>query len=172
MPEFILVLGKDEIDKRVSVVAEKISTDYWDHDLVLVGVLNGAFVFLSDLIRRISIPVKIDFLGASSYGSNTFSSGNIHLTKELEIDIREKDVLVIEDIVDTGLTLLHIIDYLKSFGPQTIKVCSLLDKRERRRADVKVDYACHVIQNGFCVGYGLDYAGDYRNLPDIYHLKL
>ena len=172
MPEFILVLGKDEIDKKVSAVAEKISTDYWGHELILVGVLNGAFVFLSDLIRRISIPVKIDFLGASSYGSNTFSSGNIHLTKELEIDIRKKDVLVIEDIVDTGLTLTHIIDYLKSFGPQTIKVCSLLDKRERRRADINVDYACHVIQNGFCVGYGLDYAGDYRNLPDIYHLKL
>ena len=100
------------------------------------------------------------------------SSGNIQLSKKLEIDIKNKDVLIIEDIVDTGLTLTWLIDYLKSFRPKTVKVCTLLDKVERSKTKIKIDYACHVVQEGFLVGYGLDYAENYRNLPEIYHLKL
>lgn len=172
MPEFIPLLKKEEIDQMVAAVAKRISTDYQACELIFIGILTGAFIFLSDLIRKISIPVKVDFVGASSYGSNTFSSGEIHLTKKLEIDIKDKDVLVIEDIVDTGSTLAYIIDYLRSFGPKSLKVCALIDKHERRKTRNKPEYVCHTLQEGFCVGYGLDYDGDYRNLSEIYHLKL
>ena len=171
MPELIPVLGKNDIDKLVAQVARRISSDYQNDELILIGVLKGAFVFLSDLVRHVSIPVKVDFIRVSSYGSGT-SSGNIHLTKDIEIDIINKDVLIIEDIVDTGLTLAYIIDYLKSFNPKTVKVCTLIDKHERREAKLKIDYACYEVDEGFLVGYGLDYDEDYRNLPGVYHLKL
>ncbi len=172
MPEFIPVLKKDEISEMVADVARKISSDYKDRELILIGVLKGSFVFLADLIRNLSIPVKIDFVGVSSYGSKTSSSGKILLTKSIEINIKNKNVLVVEDIVDSGLTLAWIIDYLKSFKPETVNVCTLLDKRERREAQIQIGYTCHVVQEGFLVGYGLDYAEIYRNLPEIYHLKL
>jgi hypoxanthine phosphoribosyltransferase len=172
MPELIPVLKKSDINNMVAQVARRISSDYQDHELILIGVLKGAFVFLSDLMLNLSIPVQVDFVGVASYGSDTSSSGRINLTKAVEIDVKNKDVLVVEDIVDTGLTLSYIIDYLKSFKPKTVKVCTLLDKRQRRQADVKVDYACHIVTEGFLVGYGLDYDEDYRNLPEIYHLQL
>jgi hypoxanthine phosphoribosyltransferase len=172
MPDLVPVLKKDEIAKVVTELAQRISSDYQGRELVLIAVLKGAFVFLSDLIRQIAIPVKVDFIRAASYGSNTSSSGQIQLTKEIEIDINNKDVLVVEDIVDTGLTLGYIVDYLKSFKPCSVKVCALLDKIERREIDLTVDYTGHVVAEGFLVGYGLDYAEDYRNLPGIYDLKL
>ena len=172
MPDLVPVLKKDEIAKLVSKLAQKISSDYHGRELILVAVLKGAFVFLSDLIRQITIPVKVDFIRAASYGSNTSSSGQIQLTKEIEININNKDVLLVEDIVDTGLTLSYIVDYLKSFEPCSVKVCALLDKIERREIDITVDYTGHVVAEGFLVGYGLDYAEDYRNLPGIYDLKL
>ncbi len=172
MPELIPVLKKSEINNMVAQVARRISSDYQDHELILIGVLKGAFVFLSDLMLNLSIPVQVDFIRVASYGSDTSSSGRINLTKAVEIDVKNKDVLVVEDIVDTGLTLSYIIDYLKSFKPKTVKVCTLLDKRQRRQANVKIDYACHVVTEGFLVGYGLDYDEDYRNLPEIYHLQL
>ena len=172
MPDLVPVLKKDEIAKIVTELAQKISSDYHGRELILIAVLKGAFVFLSDLIRLITIPVKVDFIRAASYGSNTSSSGQIQLTKEIEIDIKNKDVLVVEDIVDTGLTLGHIVDYLKSFEPCSVKVCALLDKIERREIDLTVDYTGLVVSKGFLVGYGLDYAEDYRNLPGIYDLKL
>ena len=172
MPELIPVLNKNDIDNMVTRVASKISSDYQDHELILIGVLKGAFVFLSDLVRHLSIPVKLDFIRVCSYGSGVSSSGNIRLTKEIEMDVNNKDVLLVEDIVDTGLTLSYIIDYLKAFNPRTVKVCALIDKHERRNANIKVDYACHKAAEGFLVGYGLDYNENYRNLPCIYHLKL
>ncbi len=172
MPELIPILKKDDIDKMVSAVARKISSDYKDRELVLIGVLKGSFIFLADLVRHLTIPVKIDFVRTSSYGAGTSTSGNIHLTKEIEIDVKGKDVLVIEDIVDTGLTLTYLIDYLKSFGPNTVKVCTLLDKQERRKTKIKADYVCHVVEKGFLVGYGLDYAEEYRTLPGIYDMIL
>lgn len=171
MPELIPVLRKDEIDSKVAEVARRISTDYKNSEPVLVGVLKGAFVFMSDLMRRLTIPVQIDFVCASSYGKGTSTSGNIKLIKELGIDIYEKDVLIVEDIVDTGLTLAYLIEYLKSFGPKSVGVCAMLDKLERRGIDIRIDYSCHVVKEGFLVGYGLDYAENYRNLPEIYHLK-
>jgi len=172
MPEFIPVLTKSDIRDSVAALGERLSADYKGKDLVLIGVLKGAFIFLSDLIRHITVPVKIDFIRAASYGDNTETSGRIKLTKDVEIDIRDKDVLLVEDIVDTGLTLAHLVDYLKSLGLRSIRICTLVDKRERRQAAVSVDYACHVVEEGFLVGYGLDYAEDYRHLPEIYHLKL
>ena len=172
MPELIPVLKRNDINNMVAQVARRISSDYQDHELILIGVLKGAFVFLSDLMLNLSIPVQVDFIRVASYGSDTSSSGRINLTKAIEIDVKNKDVLVVEDIVDTGLTLSYIIDYLKSFQPKTVKVCTLLDKRQRRQANVKIDYACHIVTEGFLVGYGLDYDEDYRDLPEIYHLQL
>ena len=172
MPDFFPVLKKDEIDKKIASIAHRISSDYQDQELILIGVLKGAFVFLADLMRKLTIPVKVDFVRIYSYGSGTSSSGNIQLSKKLEIDIKNKDVLIIEDIVDNGMTKTWLINYLKSFRPKTVKVCTLLDKVERRKTKIKIDYACHVVQEGFLVGYGLDYAENYRNLPEIYHLKL
>ncbi len=172
MPELIPVLKKNDIEKMIRDVGQIISSDYQGCELILIGVLKGAFIFTSDLIRHITVPLKIDFIRVSSYGCETASSENIILAKEIEIDIKNKDVLIVEDIVDTGLSLAYIINYLKSFGSKTLKVCTLLDKQERRKANVKVNYACHVVEKGFLVGYGLDYAEKYRNLPDIYQLNL
>ncbi len=171
MPEFIPFLKKEDIERMVADVALRISSDYKDREPVLIGVLKGAFIFLSDLTRHLTISVTVDFVRASSYGSNISSSENIRLTKEIEIDIKNRDLLVIEDIVDTGLTLAFLYDYLRSFGPKTVKVCTLLDKHERRKASTVIDYACHVVEKGFLVGYGLDYAERYRGLPEIYKLK-
>jgi len=172
MPELIPILNKNDIDHMVARVARRISSDYQDHELILIGVLKGAFVFLSDLVRYLTIPVKVDFIRVCSYGSDVSSSGNIRLTKEIEIDVTNKDVLLVEDIVDTGLTLSYIVDYLKTFDPKTVKICALLDKHERRSENIKIDYACHELDKGFIVGYGLDYNENYRNLAGIYHLKL
>ena len=172
MPNLVPVLKKDEIEILVAELAKKISSDYQDRELILIAVLKGAFIFLSDLIRQLTIAVKVDFIRVASYGSNTSSSGKIQLTKEVEIDIKNKDVLVVEDIIDTGLTLTYIVDYLKSFGPKSVKVCTFLDKIERRKSDIEIDYAGHVVEKGFLVGYGLDCAEDYRYLPAVYHLIL
>jgi hypoxanthine phosphoribosyltransferase len=172
MRELVPVLTKGEIDKKVAEVALKISDDYKGRDLVLVGILKGSFVFMSDLMRCLTVPVQLDFVCASSYGSGTTTSGTIRLTKELGIDIKGRDVLIVEDIVDTGFTLAYLVDYLKSFSPASVKICALLDKRERRGVEIMIDYSCLVVEGGFLVGYGLDYAEDYRNLPEIFHLKL
>jgi hypoxanthine phosphoribosyltransferase len=173
MPDFTLVLNKDEIERQISEIAKIISADYQGQELVLVGVLKGAFLFLADLARELKLDnLKIDFVQASSYGGDTISSETIVLKKDIDVDIRDKDVLVVEDIVDTGLTLAFLVDHLRRFGPKSIKVCAMIDKKERRKAAVAVDYACTTIEKGFLVGYGLDYAEDYRNLPEIYHLKL
>ncbi|MFH0729675.1 MAG: hypoxanthine phosphoribosyltransferase [Pseudomonadota bacterium] len=166
------VLTKGEIEKIVSALGDRISVDYQGRELVLVGILKGAFIFLSDLARCITIPVKIDFIGASSYADRSFSSGQVRLTKPLEIEIKGKDVLIVEDIVDTGLTLISLIESLKSMKPESIKVCALIDKQERRGTSVVVDYAGYVVEEGFLVGYGLDFAENFRNLPGIFHVEL
>lgn len=171
MPELIPVLRKDDIKKKVGAIARQISRDYHNSEPVIIGVLKGSFIFLSDLIRQLSIPVTIEFVGISSYGSGSSSTGSIQLTYEIETDLANKDVLIVEDIVDTGLTLVHLIEYLKSKGPKSVRFCTFIDKRERREVEAEIDYACHVVDTGFIVGYGLDYAGKYRNLPDLYHLK-
>ena len=172
MSEMTEVISKADIEKKITEVAARISEDYKNRCLVLVGALKGAFIFMADLARCLDIPSQIGFIGVASYGAGTRSSGKIKVTKELDVDIEGKDVLIVEDIVDTGLTLQFIVDYLKAFNPGTLKICSLIDKRERREVDVVVDYVCHEVSEGFLVGYGLDHAEDYRNLSAIYHLKL
>jgi len=165
-------MTKEDIDKKVSALARRISADYENRDLVIIGVLKGSFIFLSDLVRRLTIPVQIDFVGASSYGSGVSSSGSIRLTKEIGVDVKGKDVLLVDDIIDTGLTLAYLVDHIKSFGPKSVRVCIFLDKKERRKTALMIDYTCQVVESGFLVGYGLDYAENYRNLPEIYQLKL
>jgi len=172
MPELISVLNKNEIAQLVASMALKISSDFKNSDVVMVGVLKGAFIFLSDLVRNLTIPVKIDFVSTSSYGSDISSSGQVKLIKETEIEISGKNIIIVEDIVDTGLTTAFLMQYFKSLGAETVKICALIDKKERRETDIKVDYACHVVKEGFLVGYGLDYAENYRGLPEIYHLKI
>ena len=172
MAELIPVLTQKDIDTLVPAMARTISSDYIDHAHVLIGFLKGSFVFISDLVRHLSIPVKIDFIRVLSYGSGVSSSRDIQLTKDIEIDIKNKDVLIIEDIVDTGLTLKYLIDYLKTYHPKTVRVCTMIDKHERREVDVEIDYICHSVAEGFLVGYGLDYDEDYRYLPEVYHLQL
>lgn len=173
MPEFISILKKTDIKQKITDVSNQISRDYQDRQLILIGVLKGAFIFLADLVRQLTIErVQIDFITAASYGTKMSSSGAIRLTKDIDIDIRGMDVLLVEDIVDTGITLSFLKDHLKKYEPKSIKFCTLIDKRERREKKIKVDYVCHVVEKGFIVGYGLDYAENYRNLPEIYDLKI
>jgi hypoxanthine phosphoribosyltransferase len=172
MAELINVLTRDDLDKIISSLARQISSDYEGRELVCIGILKGAFIFLADLVRLLAVPVSVEFLKASSYGSGTDSSGQPELSGSLSADIRGKDLLLVEDIIDTGLTLERIIDHLKRQHPNSIRVCALIDKRERRDVDVAVDYAGHVADSGFLVGFGLDHAEKYRNLPGIFQLNL
>jgi hypoxanthine phosphoribosyltransferase len=171
MPELTPILSAAELRRLVFDLAQRIEADYRGRDLVLIGVLKGSFVFLSDLIRELRMPMKIDFVQASSYGSGTESSGHIQLSKGIGLDIRNQDVLVVEDIVDTGLTVRWIIDYLESFQPRGVAVCALINKPGRREVDVPIAYAGYEAGDGFLVGYGLDYAEQYRQLPDICQLN-
>ncbi len=172
MPELIPVLTEKEIDRLISSMAQRVSEEYKDKRLVLIGVLKGAFIFLGDLARRLTIPVEIDFIQFSSYGNRDSSSGDVQLRSDISLELRGKDVLIVEDIIDTGLTMAKLFKHLESFNPESIRVCTFIDKHERREVDFKADYACHSIEGGFLVGYGLDYAEKYRNLPALYHLNL
>ncbi len=171
-PQLIPVFSRAEIAQKIKTLARQISDDYSEKEVVVIGILKGAFIFLADLIRELTIPVEIDFVRLASYGSDTSSSGHIRITKDIELDIRGRDVLVVEDIVDSGLTIDFLLDYLKQSHPASIKVCAFIDKTERRKVQVSIDYAGHVVDHGFLVGYGLDYDDKYRALPEIYHLKL
>ncbi len=171
MSALLPVLSPEVIQKRVADLAQRISEDYKDRDLLLVGVLKGAFIFMADLVRRLSIEVTVDFIGASSYGSETVSCGTLTFTQALGADVRGKDVLLVEDIVDTGLTLSRLIAHLESLGARSVRVCAMIDKHERRQQQVPVAYRGFRISEGFLVGYGLDYAERYRQLPGIYHLQ-
>ncbi len=172
MPEELVpVMSRDEIAQKVKSLAREISEDYTGKDLCIIGVLNGVFVFLADLVRELTVSVQVDFVRLASYGSGTVSSGNIQTTKEIELDLKDRDVLVVEDIVDSGLTVDFLLKYLKQFHPKSIKVCTFIDKIERRQVQVPIDYVGHVVEGGFLVGYGLDFDQKYRGLPEIYHLK-
>lgn len=172
MPNLIPVLDKNIIAEKVEKIAHQISLDYKDSDLVLVGVLKGAFVFMADLLRQLQVNrLTIDFVRIASYGQTAETSGNITLLKDLETDIKGKDILIVEDILDSGLTLSYLKQHLQTFNPRTVRICVLIDKYERRQANIQADYVCHSIKEGFLVGYGLDYAEAYRNLPGIFTLN-
>lgn len=162
-----VMLSAEKIEERIKEMAETISKDYEGKRPLLIGVLKGAIIFLSDLIRHIKVPVEIDFMAVSSYGADTTSSGVVRIQKDLEQSITGKDVIIVEDIVDTGLTLNYLYDNLASRGPRSLKVVTLLDKPERRKVKFDPDYCGFEIPDRFVIGYGLDYGENYRQLPDI-----
>ncbi|MBC8536615.1 hypoxanthine phosphoribosyltransferase [Feifania hominis] len=166
-----ILLSKEEIDAKVAELGRQISRDYADKNLLLVGVLKGSVVFMSDLLRQITVPAAIDFMSVSSYGAGTQSSGVVKIIKDLDIPLENYDLLIVEDILDSGLTLHYIMEMMQSRNPRSIRLCTLLNKPERRRAPVTVDYEGFQIPDEFVVGYGLDYAEKYRNLPYIGILK-
>lgn len=166
-----IILSKEQISERVRELGEIITQDYIDKQLFVIGILRGAAVFMADLIRQIDLPMELDFMAVSSYGISTKSSGVVRIVKDLDSTITDKDVLIVEDIVDSGLTLKYIVENLKSRKPASIKLCTLLDKPSRRVADVEVQYNGFIIPDEFVVGYGLDYGEKYRNLPYIGVLK-
>lgn len=166
-----ILFPRDEIQKRVQEIAHRISADYSGRELVVIGVLKGAFIFMADLIRAMSIPCKVDFVRVASYGAGSESSGKVVLTKDIETSIKGRDILVVEDIIDTGLTLTYLVDWLKERNPQSLKVCAFLDKRKRRKVSFEADYVGFTIDDGFVVGYGLDFNEQARFLPEVYIIK-
>lgn len=166
-----ILISKEELNEKVKQLGERISEDYKGKELVLVGVLRGGFIFLADLVREITIPVDIDFISVSSYGASTKSSGVVRIMKDIDININGKHVLIVEDLVDTGLTLKYLKELLKTRGPASVKICTALDKPSRRAVEIEVEYDGITIPDEFVIGYGLDYAGKYRNLPDVCVLK-
>lgn len=162
-----VLLTEEEVDKRIQEIGEQISGDYAGEKVHLVCVLKGASFFMCELAKRITVPVSIDFMSVSSYGGDTKSSGVVRIVKDLDEPLTGKHVIVIEDIVDSGRTLSYLLDMLGSRGPADVKLCTLLDKPDRRVVDVKVDYTGFKIPDEFVVGYGLDYDQKYRNLPYI-----
>ena len=163
----VTMLSQEQIAARVRELGTQITKDYAGHNLVLVCVLKGSFVFAADLARAIDQPLRIDFLGTRSYGEDTDSSGVVQITQDLSKPIDHEDVILVEDIVDTGLTVAYVIDLLRTRNPKSVKVCALLHKPARARVQVQVDYLGFTIEDRFVVGYGLDHAERYRNLPYI-----
>lgn len=163
----VTMLDRETIAARVKELGAQITKDYQDKNLVLVVVLKGSFVFAADLARAIDLPLRLDFLGVRSYGEGTETSGVVQITQDLSKPIAGEDVLIVEDIVDTGLTIAHLMDLFRTRGPKSVKVCSLLHKPARARVAVNVDYLGFTIEDKFVVGYGLDFAERHRNLPYI-----
>jgi hypoxanthine phosphoribosyltransferase len=162
-----VLIDAERLQHRIAELGEEISADYAGRDLLLVGVLKGAVFFLADLMRRLTIPCEIDFMAISSYGASTDSSGVVRILKDLDINIEGRDVLVVEDIIDSGLTLSYLMRNLEARGPASLEICALLTKPERREIDVPVRYTGFEIPNRFVIGYGLDFAERYRNLPYV-----
>lgn len=163
-----ILITKEEIEKEVARLAQEISRDYQGKHPLLLGILKGSFIFTADLIRLLDIPAEVDFVSLSSYGSARVTSGEIKVVQGLRCPVKGRDVLVIEDIVDTGLTVGYFLDYLKKRKPSSLKLCALFDKPSRRRVSVPIDYRGFTIPNRFVVGYGLDYNERFRHLPDLY----
>lgn len=162
-----VLINKSKIQRRVAALARKISKDYKGKELVLIGILKGAFVFLSDLIRNLSIPVSIDFIQVASYGASTTSSGVIKIKKDIDLPIVGKEVLMVEDIIDYGYTLDYLLRFIAHKKPKSVKICALLDKPSRRRVKVPIAYKGFTMPDKFMVGYGLDFDEKHRNLPYI-----
>jgi hypoxanthine phosphoribosyltransferase len=166
-----ILISAEQLQHRIKELGEQITADYAGTDLLLVGVLKGAVVFMVDLARHIRLPVELDFMAVSSYGRSTESSGIVRILKDLDTSVEGRHVLVVEDIIDTGLSLRYIIEHLLNQRPASLRICALLNKQKARKADVTVDYIGFSIPDRFVVGYGLDYAEVYRNLPYVGILK-
>ncbi len=166
-----VMISKEEIKKRVAELGTEISKDYKGQSILTICVLKGAVLFMSDLIRELNVETKIDFMAVSSYGASTKSTGVVRILKDLDSNIEGENVIIVEDIIDSGLTLKYLKEYLMARNPKSLKICTLLDKPERRTADIKADYVGFSIDNKFIVGYGLDFNQKYRNLPYISYLE-
>jgi hypoxanthine phosphoribosyltransferase len=170
-PQLKLLISRDEITEAVDRLAWEIKRDYQGKQPLLIGVLKGSFVFMADLIRQLDLPLELDFISLSSYGSARESSGKVRVVQELETLIEGRDVLVVEDIVDTGITTTFLLDYLKQKRPASLKICALTDKPSRHRVPVSIDYLGFTVPDKFIVGYGIDCDEKFRNLPHIYALE-
>ena len=166
-----ILITSEEIGARVHELDQQITNDYAGKDILMIGVLRGAVIFMSDLARAIKRPIDIDFMAISSYGLSTSSSGVVRILKDLDEVVQGRHILIVEDIIDSGLTLNYLVENLKSRKPASVRICTLLSKPDRRKVDVQVDYNGFIIPDYFVVGYGLDHAGKYRNLPFIGILK-
>lgn len=166
-----ILFSEEQLAKRVSELAEQINRDYADKEILLISVLRGSFIFMADLARKITRPCRVDFMSVSSYGKGSTSSGQVQITKDLSEDISGLHVIVVEDILDSGNTLSYLLRLLEQRHPASIRLCTLLDKPDRRKVEVAVHYSGFTIPDAFVVGYGLDYAERYRNLPYIGILK-
>jgi hypoxanthine phosphoribosyltransferase len=166
-----ILVNRDEIRKTVAKIGRQISEDYAGKDLLLVGVLKGAVVFMADLVREITIPVDMDFILVSSYGDSTESSGVVKILKDIDTNIKGRHVVIVEDLIDTGLTLAYLKRLMNTRGPESLAICTIFDKPSRKQVPIDIKYKGIEIPDEFVVGYGLDYAGLYRNLPDLCTLK-
>lgn len=166
-----ILLDEQQIKERIIELGKQITEEYEGESILMVGILKGAMIFLADLVRHIDVPTSFDFMAVSSYGAGTVSSGAVRILKDLDKSIEGKHVIIVEDIVDTGLTLQYLVENIKARGPASLKICTLLDKPSRRTLEVPVDYNGFNIPDEFVVGYGLDYNERYRNLPYIAVLK-
>ena len=166
-----VLVSEEEIKAKVKELGDIITVDYKDKDLIVVGILKGAVVFMSDLCREIKLPILMDFMAVSSYGKSSVSTGEVRIVKDLDYSVENKDILIVEDIIDTGYTLSYLTDNLRKRGANSVKIITLLDKPDRRKANVHVDYLGFEIPDEFVVGYGLDFAEQYRNLPYVAALK-
>ncbi len=162
-----VLIDKETLSARIGELGAEVSADYQGRDLLLIGVLKGAVFFMADLMRKLTIPCEVDFMAISSYGASTDSSGVVRILKDLDINIEGRDVLIVEDIIDSGLTLSYLVRNLESRSPASLEVCALLTKPERREIEVDVRYVGFEIPNRFVIGYGLDFAERYRNLPYV-----
>ena len=165
------LISQEEIETKVIELAKKIEMDYKNQEVLIVGVLKGAFVFVSDLVRNINLDLSLDFIAVSSYGMSTESSGVVKINKDIEMDLTGKNVIIVEDIIDTGLTLKYIKEYLSGKNAKSVRICTLLDKPSRRKCNVDVDYVGFEIEDLFIVGYGIDCKEKYRNLPYIAYIQ-
>ena len=166
-----ILFSPEEIGEKVRELGERISRDYAGKDLLVVGILKGAAIFMSDLVRAINIPLNIDFMAVSSYGKSTESSGAVRILKDLDTSIEGRNILIVEDIIDTGLTLKYLTENLTARNPESVRICTFLNKPERRKVEIEADYNGFTIPDEFVVGYGLDFAEKYRNLPYVGILK-
>lgn len=164
-----VLIDQATLTRRIAELGDEISRDYADKDLALVGILKGSFIFLADISRALKVECTIDFLGLSSYGNSTDSSGVVQITSDLSAPIAGRDVLVVEDIVDTGLTMRYLLDNLQTRHPRSLRICTLLHKPARTKVDVPLDYVGFTIEDKFVIGYGLDYESRFRNVPYIGH---
>jgi hypoxanthine phosphoribosyltransferase len=163
-------ISTERLNACVDELASRINHDYEGKSIVMIGILKGAFIFMADLARRISLPLVLDFVRLASYGDGTQTCGKVQITKDIEVSIKGRHVIVVEDIVDTGTTMKWFLDYLGTHQPESVRVCALIDKSERRQVAVTVDYVGLALDSGFIVGYGLDFSENHRNLPAIHEV--